>query len=93
MDALALVSRNSGSPLMSSSTAFGFSVTVSSRHCGVLLGFGGWLSLVCPVGVMISCAWFSGAGGTDSKAWMGSASKNSWANINGVLSSSACALA
>lgn len=91
VDALAIVKLNSGSPGMFSSTAFGFSVTRISRHCGVLAGFGGLSIVIGPVGVIISflegCS-FSGAGGIDSKACTGRASKNSCAKMNGVLSSS-----
>lgn len=89
VDALARVNLNSASPSWFSSTAFEFNVTMSSRHWGVLDAFCDCCSFVGPVGVMISCGWFSGAGGIDSKAWIGSASKNSWAIMNGVRSSSA----
>ena len=63
----------------------GVGVTTSSRHWGVLdLGVG----LVrgrAPVGAVRIWAVVSGFGGTDWKAWIGSASKNSWAKMKGVL--------
>lgn len=53
----------------------GVGVTTNSRHWGVgLVGKG-------PGGVVM----VDGEGMTDWKAWMGSASKNSWAKIKGVL--------
>lgn len=53
----------------------GVGVTTNSRHCGLgLVGKG-------PVGVVR----VEGEGRTDWKAWMGSASKNSWAKMKGVL--------
>lgn len=92
VEAFAWVSLNSGSLGRFSSIAFGFRVTISSRHWGVLAGLRGLWSFVGPVGVIIvswDCGgWFSGEGGTDSKAWMGRASKNSWAIMKGLLSSS-----
>lgn len=58
-------------------------VTRSSRHCGFCAsGLGRWRD-ICPVGV--DRVWEAvGEGGTDWKAWIGSASKNSWANMKGV---------
>lgn len=60
-------------------------VTTSSRHWGVLdweLGrVRGW----GPVGVVRIWDVSFGFGATDWKAWIGSASKNSWAKMKGVL--------
>lgn len=59
-------------------------LTRSSRHwCdwGCDLGL---LREIGPVGVVMVWA-VEGEGGTDWKAWMGSASKNSWATMKGVL--------
>ncbi len=61
--------------------------TTISRHWGPL----GWRfetsgeSLCSPVGVWM-VSWVESDGAIDWKAWMGSASKNSWATMNGVLS-------
>lgn len=53
----------------------GLGVTTSSRHWVFGLAGNG------PVAVVR----VEGEGMTDWKAWMGSASKNSWANMKGVL--------
>lgn len=68
VEAFAWVSLNSGSLGRFSSIAFGFRVTISSRHWGgVLAGLRGLWSFVGPVGVIIvswDCGgWFSGEGG------------------------------
>ena len=66
-------------------------VTTSSRHCGTFeaAGTGVWISIGperpgrdVALGVMVS------EGATDWKAWIGKASKNSWATIKGVLEGS-----
>lgn len=57
----------------------------SSRHCGVVEVVG-LRRVVGPVGVVIVEGLAEADGATDWKAWMGSASKNSWATMNGVLS-------
>lgn len=60
-------------------------VTTSSRHWGVL-DCGVDLVRGRPaVGAVRTWAVVLGFGGTDWKAWIGSASKNSWAKMKGVL--------
>lgn len=65
--------------------AGGAAVTTSSRHWAVL----DWeVDLVRgrdPVGVVRIWDVVLGIGATDWKAWIGSASKNSWAKMKGVL--------
>ena len=61
---------------------FGVGVTTNSRHWGVLDWEVGWVRGRGPVGVVRT--WFE-LEATDWKAWIGSASKNSWAKMNGVL--------
>lgn len=56
----------------------GAGVTTNSRHCGV-----GCLRVGLAEVVMVE-----GEGMTDWKAWIGRASKNSWANMKGVLDGS-----
>ncbi len=58
----------------------------SSRHCGVVEVVVGLRMVVGPVGVVMVEGLAEGDGATDWKAWMGRASKNSWANMKGVLS-------
>ena len=63
----------------------GAGVTTISRHWGSLDRD---FSLVwgrAPVGVVRICDVSSRFGATDWKAWTGSASKNSWAKMKGVL--------
>lgn len=57
----------------------------SSRHCGVVEVVD-LRRVVGPVGVLIVEGLSEAEGATDWKAWMGSASKNSCAKMNGVLS-------
>lgn len=72
----------------------GVGITTSSRHwfdfdvevcLGLVMGRG-------PVGVSSVCVCEVGVGfgGTDWKAWMGRASKNSWAMMKGVLLGPVC---
>lgn len=56
----------------------GVGVTTSSRHWGELRWIG-------PVGLLRG---WEELGMVDWKAWMGRASKNSWANMNGILEGS-----
>ncbi len=62
----------------------GVGETTSSRHCGLLVCRfeASGESLCSPVGVWI-VSWVESEGAMDWKAWMGSASKNSWATIKG----------
>ena len=60
-------------------------VTTSSRHWGVLDWGFGVVRGRDPVGVVRVWDVSFGFGATDWKAWIGSASKNSWAKIKGVL--------
>jgi hypothetical protein len=63
--------------------------TTISRHWGPV-----WVAFLVegeracsPVGVLIVFSWGAEVGATDWKAWIGRASKNSWATMKGVLSS------
>ena len=66
----------------------GTGVTTSSRHWGTLEadGAGVWISIGPErPGRDVELGVAAGEGATDWKAWMGRASKNSWAIIKGVL--------
>ena len=63
----------------------GVGVTTSSRHWGILDRAMGFASGSGPVGDVRIWDNPSGFGATDWKAWIGSASKNSWAKMKGVL--------
>ena len=65
--------------------AAGVGVTTSSRHWGVLDWGFGLVRGRAPVGVVRIWDGSLGFGATDWKAWIGSASKNSWAKMKGVL--------
>ena len=62
-------------------------VTTSSRHEGCWDWGDGFEREIGPVGVSsVLCGdAIPGLGGTDWNAWIGRASKNSWAKMNGVL--------
>ncbi len=63
----------------------GVGLTTSSRHCGVFDWDNGLVRGMGPVGVSrVRLDWL-GFGGTDWKAWIGRASKNSWAKMKGLL--------
>lgn len=64
----------------------GVGETSSSRHCGVFDCDAFLARGRGPVGVVSTVD--DGAGATDWKAWMGRASKNSWAKMNGVFEGS-----
>lgn len=63
----------------------GAGVTTSSRHWGVLDWEVGLVRGRCPVGVVRIWDVSFELGATDWKAWIGSASKNSWAKMKGIL--------
>ena len=65
--------------------AGGLAVTTNSRHWGVLDWEVGLVRGRGPVGVVIIWDDSFEFGATDWKAWIGSASKNSWAKMKGVL--------
>lgn len=67
----------------------GVGVMRSSRHWGFRASELGRLRDITPVGVERVSGAEEEEGGTDWKAWMGRASKNSWAKMKGVLSGSA----
>ena len=69
---------------------WGVGETTISRHWGPLgwrLAAASGVSLCEPVGVWM-VSWVESKGVMDWKAWIGRASKNSWATMKGVLSGS-----